>query len=98
MYDVAKTDNGLDIPEANTVLEEFGVKFFFKSNGNIMEQYGTVTANTITKYDKPFVKMVFPFDYGDVYSGDFSGYYRRTKTLNSPLKERIRLKLMLTEH
>ncbi|OFX82820.1 MAG: hypothetical protein A2W99_14250 [Bacteroidetes bacterium GWF2_33_16] len=73
MYDVAKTANGLDIPEANTVLEEFGVKFFFRSNGNIMEQYGTVTANTISKYDKPFVKMVFPFDYGDIYSGDFSG-------------------------
>lgn len=73
MYDVAKTGKSLDIPEANTVLEEFGVKFFFRSAGNIMEQYGTVTNNTITKYDKPFVKMVFPFEYGDVYSGDFSG-------------------------
>lgn len=73
MYDVAKTGNSLDIPEANTVLEEFGVKFFFKSTGSIMEQYGTVSGNTITKYDKPFVKMVFPFEYGDVYSGDFSG-------------------------
>ncbi len=73
MYDVSKTANAIDIPEANTVLEEFGVKFFFKSTGDIMEQYGTVTGNTITKYDKPFVKMVFPFEYGDVYSGDFSG-------------------------
>jgi len=73
MYDVTKTSNSLDIPEANTVLEEFGVKFFFKSSGSIMEQYGTVSGNTITKYDKPFVKMVFPFEYGDVYSGDFSG-------------------------
>lgn len=73
MYDVAKTSNSLDIPEANTVLEEFGTRFFFKSTDNIMEQYGTVTANTITKYDKPFVKMVFPFDFGDIYSGDFSG-------------------------
>jgi len=74
MYDVEKTSNSLDIPEANTVLEEFGTKFFFKSTDNMMEQYGTVSANnTITKYDKPFVKMIFPFEFGDVYSGEISG-------------------------
>lgn len=73
MYDITKSSNSIDIPEANTILEEFGVKFFFKSTENIMEQYGTVTGNTITKYDKPFVKMVFPFEYGDIYTGDFSG-------------------------
>lgn len=74
MYSAYNTANSVDIPEANTVLEEFDVKFYFRASDEIIEQYGTVSQNnTITKYDKPFVKMVFPFNYGDTYSGDFSG-------------------------
>ena len=74
MYSAYSTNNSADIPDANTVLEEYGTKFYFKTSEGIIEQYGTVTKNnTITKYDKPFVKMVFPFNYGDSYSGDFSG-------------------------
>ena len=74
MYSAYTTSNSADIPEANTVLEEFETKFYFKASDGIIEQYGTVTKNnTITKYDMPFVKMIFPFNYGDSYSGDFSG-------------------------
>lgn len=74
MYSAYTTEKSADIPKANTVLEEFGTKFYFKTSDNIIEQFGTVSKNnTITKYDKPFVKMVFPFNYGDSYSGDFSG-------------------------
>jgi len=74
MYDAYNTYNTADIPEANTILEEYDTKFYFKTSEGIIEQYGTVTKNnTITKFDKPFVKMVFPFNYGDTYSGDFSG-------------------------
>ena len=74
MYSAYTTGNSIDIPEANTVLEEFETKFYFKTSDGIIEQFGTVSKNnTITKYDKPFVKMVFPFNYGDSYTGDFSG-------------------------
>ena len=73
MYSSYDTPNFTDIPESDAVLEEFGNKFYFKVSGGLIEQYGTVTNGTITKFDKPFVKMVFPFNYGDVYSGDFSG-------------------------
>lgn len=74
MYSAFNSTNSADIPEANTILEEFETKFYFKTSDNIVEQYGTVTKNnTITKYDEPFVKMVFPFNYGDTYSGSFSG-------------------------
>ena len=74
MYSAYTTPYSADIPEANTVLEEFENKFYFKAAEGIIEQYGTVTKNnTLTIYDKPFVKMVFPFNYGDTYSGDFSG-------------------------
>lgn len=74
MYNAYSSPNSADIPEANSVLMEFDTKFYFKVSERIIEQYGTVTKNnTITKFDKPFVKMIFPFNYGDSYSGDFSG-------------------------
>ena len=74
MYSAYTSPKSIDIPEANTILEESENQFFFKASDNIIEQYGTVTKNnTLTIYDKPFVKMVFPFNYGDTYSGDFSG-------------------------
>lgn len=74
MYSAYTTANTTDIPEANAVLEEFETKFYFKTSDNIIEQYGTVTKNnTLTIYSKPFVKMVFPFHYGETYSGDFAG-------------------------
>jgi hypothetical protein len=74
MYSAYTSANSTDIPEANTILEEFETKFYFKISEGIIEQYGTVSKNnTITKFDEPFVKMVFPFNYGDSYSGNFSG-------------------------
>ncbi len=74
MYSAYSTEKTAELPEANTVLEEYGTRFFFKASNGIIEQYGTVTKNnTLTKYDVPFVKMVFPFNYGDSYSGNFSG-------------------------
>lgn len=74
MYSAVTTEKSIEIPEADAVLEEYETKFYFKVSDDKIEQYGTVTKNnTVTKYDKPFVKMVFPFNYGDTYSGDFSG-------------------------
>jgi hypothetical protein len=74
MYSAYSAEKSMDIPEANTVLEEYGTQFYFKSYQGKIEQYGTVTKNnTLTIYEKPFVKMVFPFNFGDTYSGDFYG-------------------------
>ncbi|MFP4024548.1 MAG: T9SS type A sorting domain-containing protein [Thiohalospira sp.] len=74
MYHPDETNHAFDIPDANAVLEEFETKFFFRTSPNMIEQYGTISKNnTISRYDKPFVKMIFPFSYGDIYVGDFSG-------------------------
>ncbi len=74
MYSAYSTPNSINIPEANSVLEEFETKFYFKVSEKMIEQYGTVSKNnTLTIYSKPFVKMVFPFNYQDSYSGDFAG-------------------------
>ncbi|MGM0498431.1 MAG: T9SS type A sorting domain-containing protein [Bacteroidota bacterium] len=67
-------DNSEKIPEANVVLEENGTHFFFEVSKSGMKQYGTITKNnSVIQYDKPFVKMVYPFEYGDSKEGKYSG-------------------------
>lgn len=62
------------IPEANTIIEEFGNNFCFKVEKNIIKDYGVISCgNTVTHYDEPSVKMVFPFSYQSSYQGNFSG-------------------------
>jgi len=73
MLDPVSLDKSSEIPEANTVIEEFGNYFYFKVQNDIMEQYGTVCCNTVIKYDKPFLKIKFPFTYGDKETGSYSG-------------------------
>jgi hypothetical protein len=73
MLNPSNLEKSGEIPEANTVIEEFGNLFYFKVSQNIIEQYGTVGCNTVTKYDVPFVKLKFPFAYGDKASGNYSG-------------------------
>jgi hypothetical protein len=65
--------NSDSISNSNLVLEEYGTHFYFNTSNDIMEQYGTVCCNTITRYDKPFVKLKFPFSYGNKVAGFYSG-------------------------
>lgn len=62
-----------DIASSNLVLEEYGNQFYFNSSSDIMEQYGTVSGNVVTTYDKPFVKLKFPFSFGNKVAGFYSG-------------------------
>lgn len=64
-------------PKANTVLTEFNSHFLLNVTRDKVEQYGYASADGNTKitYDIPFVKMKFPFGYGDIYSGALLGKY-----------------------
>ncbi|HYX05686.1 MAG TPA: T9SS type A sorting domain-containing protein [Bacteroidales bacterium] len=74
MLNAVYLKSGGDIPRANTVIEEYGNKFFFRADENALEQYGLITKNNmVISYEKPFVKMKYPFSFGDSYKGDFSG-------------------------
>jgi len=60
----------------NVVLKEFSNQFYFKGNENSLELYGVaVRENLIYKFNKPFVKMKYPFGYGDSFSGTYGGEY-----------------------
>jgi hypothetical protein len=73
MLNPLNTEKGSAIPAANTVLEEYGNQFYFNVNKNKIEQYGTVSCNTVVKYSKPFVKIKYPFTYSDHVSGTYEG-------------------------
>jgi hypothetical protein len=73
MFDVNLTDKTRSIPNSNFVLEEFGNHFIFKVSDDKMEQFGVVACNTVTTYSQPFVKMKYPFGFGDKFSGQYSG-------------------------
>jgi hypothetical protein len=65
-------------PESNIVLNEFGNRFFFRLEENSLKNYGMISkdGNYSIKFDKPCVKMKYPFQYGDLISGDYNGSIR----------------------
>jgi hypothetical protein len=79
--------NQLVYPKANTELGEFGNRFYFDVNETQTDQYGYVSADGRTKeiYTVPFVKMKYPFTYGDEYSGIVSGFYEGSENIKGNL-------------
>lgn len=73
MLDAKQTPKGNLIPEANAVIQEGSNLFYFAVSKNIIEEYGLASGNAVYRYDKPLVKMKFPFRYGDKYEGQFHG-------------------------
>ncbi|MBN2519248.1 MAG: T9SS type A sorting domain-containing protein [Bacteroidales bacterium] len=62
--------------KTNVVLKEFSNEFYFKGDKKSLELYGVaVNGNMIMEYEKPFVKMKYPFGYGDFFSGSYFGKY-----------------------
>jgi hypothetical protein len=80
MLNPANLEKSGEIIPANSVIEEFGNLFYFKETSNSIEQYGTVSCNTLTKYDVPILKLQFPFAYGDKVSGNYSGIQQTNNT------------------
>ena len=73
----SKSAYGLEFSNSNAVLDEFGNKFFFNVSKSGIEHYGMVSksGNTIIKYTTPFIKMKYPFAFGDNYTGAYTGTY-----------------------
>ena len=66
------------LSKSNSVLEEFGNYFFFDVNRQGIKHYGysSGSGTTTIEYTRPFVKMKYPFRYGDSFEGDFGGIYK----------------------
>ncbi|MBN1118801.1 MAG: T9SS type A sorting domain-containing protein [Bacteroidales bacterium] len=74
---VNMTNGGAEFPRATTALEEFGANFYFEENDNELIQLGYISENkkTVITYNQPFVKMQYPFNFGDNIHGVFGGDY-----------------------
>lgn len=73
MLDPAATPNGLNVKGSNLALVENENTFYFNVSKSGLAQNGSLTGNSLASYDKPFEKLKFPFAYGDVAKGDYSG-------------------------
>jgi len=67
-------------PQSNTVLTEFNSLFYLKVTKDQIYQYGYISSDGRSKiaYSVPFIKMKFPFAYGDIYSGTEIGTYEES--------------------
>jgi len=72
------TDTENDFPESNIVFKELGNNYFFSLDERFMKGYGMISGsgNTVIHYDRPYVKMEYPFAYGDRIARDYSGKIR----------------------
>jgi len=81
MIDPATTPKGSSVTDANLALVEDGNIFYFKVTSEGMEQFGTAVGTTLSTYTDPFVKIKYPFSFGDVATGNFSA---KLETPNAP--------------
>lgn len=60
---------------ANVAVEEFGNYFFFRVNEEGIEQYGFLSSDkqTMIIYNEPFIKIKYPFAFGDNFEGNYGG-------------------------
>lgn len=77
LADPAQTELGQGFENANTELAEFGSRFYFHVDESNILQYGYSSSDgrSQIKYNAPFIKMKYPFSFGQVYSGSFNGNY-----------------------
>jgi len=79
--------SGSDFNTSNTVLEEFGVKFYFDVTEKGIEQYGyqSESGKSQIVYSLPFEKIRFPFNYKDAYTSAFAADYLNDNIITGQL-------------
>ncbi len=75
-----EVDSGLHFTQANVVLNEEGRQFFFCLEEEALTAWGRMsqTGQALTEYHRPYIKMKYPFAYGNEFSGDYEGTYYLT--------------------
>jgi hypothetical protein len=73
MLNPALSEKGLLVGSSTIALQEFDNVFYFRTTNTAIEQYGSSSGNSLTTFSKPFVKIKYPFTYGDVVKGDYAG-------------------------
>ena len=79
----ADTDN--NFPESNVVVNEGSSNFFFCQDDDALRACGMATAsgNVRMTFHRPYVKMIYPFAFGDAIDGDYEGTYHYSEDKNA---------------
>jgi hypothetical protein len=73
IYNASETKDNNKFPMANIAVLDDNNYFYFKIDEFSNEYYGLITSNAVITFEKPIIKMVYPFTYGDKVEGDFFG-------------------------
>ena len=68
------TYNLEDVGNFNTLLTEAGYEYYFDLNETTLMLKGYTSADFLTLYTDPILKMKYPFAYGDNYKDAFAGH------------------------
>jgi len=72
-----EVDAGNNFPESNVVLNEGSSHFYFCQDDDALRGCGMASAsgNVRMKFHRPYVKMIYPFAFGDAFEGAYDGTY-----------------------
>jgi len=70
-------DAGNNFPESNVVLNEGSSHFYFCQDDDALRGCGMASANgnVRMKFHRPYVKMIYPFAFGNAFEGEYEGTY-----------------------
>lgn len=77
IYSAFEMDAGQNFPESNVVLNEGSSHFYFCQDDDALRGCGLASASggMRMKFHRPYVKMVYPFAFGDAFDGEYEGTY-----------------------
>ena len=72
-----ETDTDNNFPLSNVVLNEGSSHFYFCQDDDALKACGmaSTSGNVRMKFHRPYVKMIYPFAFGDAFEGDYDGTY-----------------------
>jgi hypothetical protein len=77
LHSAFEVDTENNFPESNVVLMEGSSLFYFCQDDDVLRACGMAIAsgNVRMKFHRPYVKMIYPFVFGDAFEGDYEGSY-----------------------
>ncbi len=80
-----EVDTENNFTESNVVLNEGSSNFYFCQDDDALRACGMASANGNVRmtFHRPYVKMIYPFAYGDAFEGEYDGTYHYSEDKNA---------------
>lgn len=82
-----EVDGENNFPESNVVVIEGCSQFYYCQDDDALRACGTATAsgNVRMTFHQPYVRMIYPFAYGDKFDGEYYGTYHYSEDKQAPI-------------